>query len=412
MRTVSGYFPPLVTLETFIAQVLSTDHSCRDAVAQVVAQRLADGQAPCSSDTGGYCKARQRLPEALVLRLVQATGQGLEAHAEPSWTWQGRTVKLVDGTTVSMPDTLANQADYPQPPGQAPGVGFPQARWVGLIGLATGAVTAVGSGANQGKATGEHALLRPLLASLAPGEVLLGDSYYRSYWLLAQLQAQGVDGVFELHSRRGSGWLAGQQETQVVWSKPTQRPDWMDEATYQRMPMTLTLRGSRSRKKVLVTTLLDTGHYSRQAIAMLYSKRWLVEVDLRFIKPVMQMGILRGKTPGMVRKEIGVHLLAYNLIRTVIAQAAKRYARAPRTVSFTAALQLLVAFQTKGWLDTDTAISDAYKPLFQAISRHRIGNRSGRSEPRAVKRRPKAYPRLTKPRQQAREELFLDLQEA
>ena len=135
MRTVSGYFPPLVTLETFIAQVLSADHSCRDAVAQGVAQRLADGQAPCSSDTGGYCKARQRLPEALVMRLVQATGQGLEAHAEPSWTWQGRTVKLVDGTTVSMPDTLANQADYPQPPGQAPGVGFPQARLVGLIGL-------------------------------------------------------------------------------------------------------------------------------------------------------------------------------------------------------------------------------------------------------------------------------------
>ena len=180
MSTVSGYFPPLVTLETFIAQVLSADHSCREAVAQGLAQRLADGQAPCSSDTGGYCKARQRLPEALVMRRVQETGQGLEVQAEPSWKWHGRTVKLVDGTTVSMPDTPANQADYPQPAGQAPGVGFPQARLVGLIGLASGAVTALGIGANQGKATGEHALLRPLLTSLAPGEVLLGDSYYSS----------------------------------------------------------------------------------------------------------------------------------------------------------------------------------------------------------------------------------------
>jgi hypothetical protein len=401
-----------VTLETFIAQVLSADQSCREAVAQVVVQRLAAGQAPCSSDTGSYCKARRRLPEELLRRLMQATGQGLEAHAEPSWKWPGRTVKLVDGTTVSMPDTPANQADYPQPAGQAPGVGFPQARLVGLIGLATGAVTALGIGANQGKATGEHALLRPLLASLAPGEVLLGDSYYSSYWLLAQLQAQGVDGVFELHSRRGSGLLAGQKQAQVVWSKPIQRPDWLDEATYQRMPMTLTLRVLRSRQKVLVTTLLDIGQYSRQAIARLYSKRWLVEVDLRVIKQGMQMGILRGKTPSLVRKEIQVHLLAYNLIRTVMAQAAKRSVRAPRTVSFTAALQLLVAFQHKGLLDTDAALYEAYEPFLQAISRHRIGNRPGRSEPRAVKRRPKDYPRLTKPRQQTREELFLHRQVA
>ena len=119
-----------------------------------------------------------------------------------------------------MPDTPANQADSPQPPGQAPGVGFPQARGVELIGQASGAVTAVGIGASQGKATGEHALWRPLLASLAPGGVLLGDRYYSSYGLLTQWQAQGVDGVFELHSRRGSGLLAGQKEARVVWSKP------------------------------------------------------------------------------------------------------------------------------------------------------------------------------------------------
>lgn len=171
-------FPPLVTLSTFIQQVLTSEQSCQKAVDYVVAERVAQGQAPCSSDTGAYCRARDRLPEELVERLVQTTGQALEAQAEVAWRWKGRVVKLVDGTTVTLPDTPANQAEYPQATSQASGVGFPQARLVGVLSLATGAVHGVASGPCQGKQTGEHALLRQLTDHLAAGEVVLGDKYY------------------------------------------------------------------------------------------------------------------------------------------------------------------------------------------------------------------------------------------
>jgi hypothetical protein len=179
-------FPPLVTLTTFIRQVLDPDHSCREAVAQVITERVAGGEEACSSATGAYCQARQRLPEELAWRLMRESGQALEAQAETEWKWKGRAVKLVDGTTVSMPDTGANQEAYPQPSGQAPGLGFPQARLVGLIGLSTGAVEQLAIGPCQGKQTGEHGLLRPVLDTLVAGDVLLGDGYYSSYWLLAQ----------------------------------------------------------------------------------------------------------------------------------------------------------------------------------------------------------------------------------
>jgi hypothetical protein len=244
------------------------------------------------------------------------------------------------------------------------------------------------------------------------GDVLLGDGYYSSYWLLAQLRASGADGVFELHHRRLSGLRRWQKEAPVVWVKPKQRPDWMDEVTYQHMPASVTVRVIRSRGKVLVTTLLDRKRYPRRAICKLYTRRWHVEVDLRFIKEVMQMDVLRGKTPAMVRKEIAVHLLAYNLIRTVIAQAAQRYATAPRTISFKAALQLLTAFQDKGLLDTAARCQACYEPLLRSIIGHRIGNRPGRTEPRAVKRRPKKHPLLTKPRPQARAGLIPEVQYA
>ena len=403
-------FPPLSTLTIFIRQALNPDHSCRAAVAQVIAERVAAGEAPCSSGTGAYCQARERLPEELPWRLMRETGQALEEQASGEWKWKGRAVKLVDGTTVSMPDTQANQEEYPQPSGQAPGLGFPQARLVVIIGLSTGAIEQVGVGPCQGKQTGEHALLRPLLAQLRIGDVLMGDGYYSSYWCLAQLRQLGIDGVFELHNRRLSGLSNWQKQAQVVWEKPKRPPVWMDEATYQRMPASLTVRVIRSRGKLLVTTLLDTRKYSRRAISELYTQRWQVEVDLRFIKEVMQMGTLRSKSPEMVRKEIAVHLLAYNLIRTVIAQTAQRYGVAPRTLSFSAALQLLNAFQARGLLDTSATCQAAYEPLLQSIFRHRIGKRPGRTEPRAVKRRPKSYPFLTTPRQQAREALFQERQ--
>jgi hypothetical protein len=403
-------FPALVTLSAFLSQVVSPDPSCRDAVAKVIAQRLAQGEAPCSSDTGPYCNARQRLPENLVVRLVNETGQALHIQSRDDWKWKGRSVKLVDGTTVSMPDTPENQQEYPQPKDQKPGVGFPIARLVGVISLLCGAVLDVAIGPYQGKQTGEHALLRQILDdSLSAGDILLADRYYCSYFLIARLQQMGVDVVFQLHGSRSSdfrrGIKLGKKDHLVTWDKPKQRPDWMDEKTYDEMPDTLTVREIKSQGKVIVTTMLDPKQAKRKEIAALYTKRWLIEVDLRFIKTILEMDILRCKTPSMVRKEIWVHLLAYNLIRTVMAQAAYRFRISPRTLSFKGTIQLLNAFKSLLLSADEKSFPLLYGHFLTSIARHRVGNRPGRSEPRAVKRRPKSYPLLSVPRKEARKEL-------
>jgi hypothetical protein len=399
-------YPPMVTLAAMVSQVLSEDHSCCEAVARVLADRVARGEPACSSDTGAYCKARARLPEALLARLLSETGRALDESMPTPWLWQGRVVKIVDGTTTSMPDTPANQACYPQPESQAAGIGFPMLRLVGVLSLSSGAVLEVGFGPYQGKASGEHGLLRPLLDSFCAGDVLLGDSYYGTYWLLAALQQRQADGVFEVHARRTVRFGSGITDQVVVWDKPEQRPEWMDEAQYQAMPAQLTVRLIKSKGKVLVTTLLDRQAVSRRALMKLYSRRWLVEVDLKFIKEVLQMDVLRGRTPEMVRKEIYVHLLSYNLIRTVMAQAAHQAKVPPRQLSFKATVQLLNAFREK-FLSAPGAEQRQrlYREMLKAIARHRIGRRPGRYEPRAVKRRPEAYPKLTQPRAQAREKL-------
>lgn len=399
-------YPPVVTLAAMVSQVLSADHACREAVGRVLADRVARGERACSGDTGAYCKARARLPEGLLARLVSETGAALDETLPRPWLWHGRVVKLVDGTTVSMPDTPANQACYPQPDSQSAGVGFPLLRLVGVVSLSSGAVLEVGLGRYQGKQNGEHGLLRPLLERFCAGEVLLGDSYYGTYWLLAALQRRQVDGVCEVHGRRTVRFGSGQTDQEVVWEKPKQRPEWLAAVDYQAMPGQLTVRLVKSKGKVLVTTFLDRKVVSRRALTKLYSRRWLVEVDLKFIKEILQMDILRGRSPEMIRKEIYVHLLSYNLIRTVMAQAAHQAKVAPRQLSFKGAVQLLNAFREK-FLSAPSAAQrqHLYREMLQAMAQHRIGQRPGRCEPRAVKRRPKTYPRLTQPRAQAREKL-------
>lgn len=400
-------YPPVVTLAAMVSQVLSEDPSCRGAVARVLADRVASGERACSSDTGAYCRARARLPEGLLKRLMLESGSALDGQVPRSWLWQGRVVKLIDGTTLSMPDTPENQATYPQPESQQEGVGFPILRAVGVISLSSGAVLNVTFGPYQGKESGEHGLLRPMLDSFRPGEVALGDSYYGTYWLLAALQQRQAEGVFEVHSRRTVHFKPGQNDQVVVWDKPPQRPEWMAEADYQAAPAQLTVRLVKSKGKVLVTSFIERKCVSRRALIQLYSRRWLVEVDLKFIKEVLQMDILRGRTPEMVHKEIYVHLLSYNLIRTVMAQAAEQVQVSPRQLSFKGAVQLLNAFRDK-FLSAPSAEQrqHLYRQMLQAIARHRIGQRPGRCEPRAVKRRPKAYPRLMVPRAQARAELL------
>jgi hypothetical protein len=411
-------YTPLVTLSMFLSQVFDADHSCCQVVARLLAQRALCGEAPCSAGTGAYCKARLRLPEAALQELLRQTGARLHQRAPRPWLWQGRRTKIIDGTTATLTDTQANQGQYPQPDGQKPGLGFPMVRMGALLCLATGAVLDVAIAPYRGKGTGELSLLRQLWQHLEPGEVLLGDRIYCSYFEIALLQQRGVDVVLHKHQSRRTDFRTGQRlgrtDHLVVWKKPA-RPEWMDEATYTALPKTLTVRelairarrpGQKQQRLVLITTLSDSGQVSQPALAALYRQRWHAELDLRSIKEAMQMGQLRCKTPAMVRKEIWAHLLAYNLIRGHMAAAAARHARQPREISFTAALQTLNAFAFGLQAVPAEQAGLLYDRLWAAIVSHRVGDRPDRVEPRAKKRRKKDYPLLTKPRAIARQKLL------
>jgi hypothetical protein len=285
---------------------------------------------------------------------------------------------------------------------------------VALLGLATGAVLASAFGPWRGKQTGEAALFRVLLDDLQPGDVLVADRYYCSYWIVALALALGVHVVFRKHQLRHTdfrtGRRLGRNDHVVSWTKPP-RPTWMAEADYEGLPATLSLRevrsqittpGCRVKDLVVVTTLLDPDAYPREEILDLYHERWHVEIDLRSIKTQMKMEILRCQTPEMVRKEIWAHLLAYNLVRKVMAQAAQEHQVTPRHLSFAGAMQTLNEFRT---LLLTTAAADLpalCTDLLAAIASHRVGNRPDRCEPRKVKRRPKGYSRLLQPRVQER----------
>ncbi|MBI3777128.1 MAG: IS4 family transposase [Gammaproteobacteria bacterium] len=400
-------YSPLQTLSMFVLQNLSADGACQDAVARGLSQRVCEGRAACSVNTGPYCKARQRMPEGLVWRLLRDVGQRLTQNS-PHWNFRGRVVKIVDGTTVSMPDTVANQARYPQNAEQKPGLGFPIARVVALLSWSSGALTDAALGPYQGKETGEHALLRELLPRLTAGEVRVGDHYYGTYFLLVQLKERGIDSIFGKHGARKSdfrtGRRLGSKDHVVIWKKP-KRPAWMDAATYARIADTLEVREVKARGHVIVSTLTDAKQASKAELGELYAGRWSVELDLRSIKSVLGMDLLRCKTPDMVEKEIAVYLLGYNLIRAVMARAAARAHRVPRQLSFKGALQLWSAF-ADGLRRASAALGCILREhLWAGIARLRVGQRPGRHEPRAIKRRPKPTPLLRVPRTIARQKL-------
>ena len=394
-------FTPLVTLTAFIQQTMNPDQSCRQALANIIADRTAKGLPEISGSTGPYCKARYRLDENMIRKLSSTIGNSLEREANKSWKWNGRNVKLTDGTTISGPDTEENQAEYPQPESQEQGLGFPMARCVAVISLAVGTVLDFAIGPYQGKETGEHALLREILDCYSANDIFLGDRYYCSYFLIAMLKKKNVDAVFQIHSARDydfrKGTSLGKMDHLVVWDKPA-RPSWMSIEMYADMPNSLTVRETKIHDLVIVSTFLNANEVSRKEIGKLYGYRWSVEVDLLYIKEIMKMGILRCKTPEMMRKEMYIHILSYNIIRTIIAQAAKLNDKKPNKISFKGALQLINSFRPVIKNAKKKSLKGFLKTMLRAISHLSIGDRPGRDEPRVVKRRPKAYPRMTEPR--------------
>ena len=402
-------YTPAVTIWVFLAQCLSPDHSCRDAVAQLIAWLLGNGRQACSAVTGAYCSARDRLPEQACSQLARDTGRQVDDEAPSSWRWLGHRVLDVDGSTLTMADSKDNQAEYPQLASQKRGCGFPIARIVVVFSLAVGTVLDAALGKYEGKQTGENSLFRTLHELLREGDVVLADRYFSGWFDLALLCQRGVHSVVRKHQLRATDFRTGRRlgvkDHLVCWKKP-QRPAWMSQEQYAALPDSLMLRevrvmveqkGFRTREVIVVTTLLDPETYSAAEIAKLYRRRWQAELNLRSLKIVLQMDHLRCKTPHRVRNEFSMHLVAYNLIRKVMAMAAFEAAVEPWTVSFKGALQTMARMLPL--LETKVSIDDWCDALLEAITSHVVGDRPDRFEPRLRKRRPKPYKHLREPRQ-------------
>lgn len=413
-------YTPLVTLWVFLGQVLSQDHSCRAAVARLIAHRISRGEQACSAETGAYCLARKRLPEEFFSKVARQTGCALETNAKPDWLWKQRRVLAYDGSVVSMPDTVKNQRAYPQPDTQKPGLGFPLARIAAVFSLSCGAVVDLTFSRYAGKGQSELGMLRTLWEIFLPGDVMLADRLMCTWTELVMLKERGVDSVCRLSSHRTADFRRGKRlgkgDHIVKWPKP-QKPRSMDRETFASLPEFLMVRetrvhveqpGFRTQAIIVATTLLDADGISKEDLAELYRARWNAELDLRSLKQTMQMDVLRCKTPELVRKEVWTHILAYNLIRTIIAQAATKYDIDPRSISFKGAIQTLEAFQPlvaiQGERDSAFRMS-LYQYLLDAIATHRVADRPDRFEPRLRKRRPKHYGFLRKPRSQTKRDM-------
>jgi putative transposase len=413
-------YTPALTLWAFLSQVLhkQEQRSCLAAVSRIIVLLVSLNLEACAKNSGAFCKARAKLSEKVIQRLTIDIADGCEREVPERWLWCRRHVVLGDGTTVSMPATEANQAKYPQQKGQKEGLGFPIARLMVLFSLATGMVSGMAMAPFSGKKTGEASLLRELLDRIDPYDTLLTDRLHCSYFTIAQLLLGKREFVARLHQSRKvdlrKGERLGKGDHLVQWARPN-RPDWMDHATYEQIPKTITVRmvevqveepGFRTESFLVVTTLLDPQQFSREEIANLYRKRWLVELDIRALKTTLGMDILRCKTPSMVRKEIWTCLLAYNLIRKTMLQAALQADLSPRELSFTNAMQAIAASLVSLPLLDAVAAARLIDAQLASLAEQRVGNRPDRVEPRAVKRRPKPHPLLTKPRAQARAELL------
>lgn len=400
-------FTPTRTFWLFLAQIFSADGSCTEAVRRALTWLASDG-CEASPDSSAYCQARQRLSLEFVQDVMKQVRDRLEARA--SNCWYGRTVKVVDGSSLSMPDTSANQQAFPQPDGQKPGCGFPVMRLLGLFSLASGGLLEYATGS---LAIAELELWRQLWPSLSRGDVILADRNFSGYAYLGMLLGQGVDSVVRLNAKRSAGSRVieklGPGEYLVEWSKSGGCPEWMSTQHWQELPDKLVLRqidvaidtpGYRTNSVSIVTTLFDRKRFPRKAFGELYRQRWQVELFFKTLKTTMKMDILRTKSPDMIHKEVAMHLLAYNLIRALMAEAAQQYpVKAGQLISFKQSVDFV-----RTWAPTLAAVNNDEKRnnmeeiLLRYIARSVVRVRPGRSEPRARKRRPKNYPLLNKPR--------------
>jgi hypothetical protein len=391
----------------FLSQVLSADRSCREALRGFLGWLALQGQS-ASPRTAGYCRARARLPQ----RELDATHAGLVGRIRAAHLarglWYGRVVKVVDGSGLSMPDTAPNQKRYPQPKGAKKGCGFPVMRVVALFCLGTGVLIDLARGS---LAVGERALFRSLWHRLDPGDVALADRGFCGYADLYLLAQRGADFVMRNHQRRTVGKSVvkslGRGDRLILWHKSPRGPRWLDAAAWAALPETLALReitfqvavkAFRARSITIVTSLLDPKAFPREAFPELYRRRWQAELYLRDIKIATGMDILRCRTPAMIHRELTLHLIAYNLVRLTMLEAAREHDVPVEHISFKGSLSTL-----RPWAPLFVAAGlrlrrALWARLLGYLAKDPLPFRPNRVEPRARKRRPKNYQLLTKPR--------------
>lgn len=408
-------FTPIVTLWTFLSQVLDVDKSCHNAVSRVISWLSSEGVEIPSTDTSAYCQARKRLPEKLLEKLFLQSGETLESKTKNEHLWCDRHVQVIDCSTVSMPDTEQNQQAYPQSGKQKKGCGFPIAKLAVIFSLATGAAMNLAIDVLN---TNDIKLARRLYQFLKPKDVLLGDSAFCSYADFFWLLSRGCDVVVRKHSARcqklKGGVLVGKNDKIITWNKPKARPRGVTKEEFDALPKTLKIReicysieiaGFRTKSVSLLTTLLDTETYSTTSLIQLYQKRWDVELDLKHLKTSLGMDILRSKTPQMIRKEIYVFILAYNLIRSLMWDAASTHNTPPLRLSLQATRNHMSNFIPQLLAATGSLRCKIYQTLLICIVHKKVPYRPERYEPRVTKRRPKAYAYMSKPRKDIKKEM-------
>ncbi|MFH1019512.1 MAG: IS4 family transposase [Pseudomonadota bacterium] len=405
------FLTPAVTFWAFLSQVLTPAQPCREIVRKLVVFSALFHRKKRSANTSAYCQARKKLPLESLPNTSQHIAATLDANVKPAALWQGRRVGVVDGSTLSMPDTAANQKAYPQPKGQKPGCGFPVMKIVGLFSLATGALHDIACGTLH---IHERLLFHQLWDRLAQlYDLILGDRGFGAFVDQYLLKQRGVDSVFRQHQKRRcdfrKGRRLGKDDHLVVWRNPPQKPAWVpldiwmtipDEWIVREIRFHIPVKGFRTQTIVCVTTLLDPNAYPASAIAELYFWRWRVELFFRDIKITLGMDVLRCRTPDLIHRELWMHLVAYNLIRTLIYEAACLHRIQVFRISFKGSVDTV-----RQWAPVMATSQRAPREyariirlLLHCLARDLVPERPNRSEPRARKRRPKNYQLLTKPR--------------
>lgn len=405
-------FPLSLTFWAFLHQILNPGSPCREVVRKVQSWYAKHRRALPKSGTGAYCQARKRLPLETLLQTHQKLAAKLTEPIRESGAWDGHRVHVVDGTGVSMPDTPENRKVHSQPSGQKPGCGFPVMKIVGVFCLQTGALIRWAQGQLE-----EHEcrVFMKLLKFFEPGDIVLADRGFCGYGQLAALWDKGVDSLMRLHQRRKVDWRRGarlgRRDRLVTWKRPYRQTSVFDAAAWAALPEEMTVRlveivvavaGFRTQKLTLATTLLDPDKHSSEDLGRLYFRRWSVEVFYRDIKQTMAMDILRCKSPEMIDKEVVMHAIAHNLIRALIQDIAQSYQVEITRLSFKGTLDALRQWQPlleTGGRERRPSVKWVCL-LYEIVVTDPLILRPNRSEPRAVKRRPKNYRLLTKPRKE------------